>query len=238
MKTIDELPRTYGEVVAINVDIQNDFCEGGSLAVQGGSEVAQKATVINNWVAENGGLVVATGDWHPADTAHFAENGGPWPAHCVENTAGAAFHPNLVLPQGTATAYKGQSKIDDGYSGAEALLQPGSVLSDVVNDLPKPEQTVASALERVIRVNAELGKRTIGVLFGIAGDWCVDATGQGLAHLIGPDFDLAIIPEATASIDQKLADEKRAALQQAGVLAMSIEQLKSTVVIDRRRLEW
>lgn len=237
MKTADTLPRTYGEVVAINVDIQNDFCEGGSLAVEGGARVAQKATEINNWVTENHGLVVATGDWHPADTEHFADFGGPWPVHCVANSNGAAFHPDLKLPPYAAVAHKGQSERDDGYSGAEALLQSGSVMSHIVSDLPKAEQTVEKALEHVIRVNAELGKRTIGLLFGIAGDWCVAATGQDLARLIGPDFDLALIPEATASIDQALANEKQAALQEAGMLAISIEDLKANVVIDRSRLE-
>ncbi len=237
MKTIDTPSRTYSEVVAINVDIQNDFCEGGSLAVQGGAAVAQKATEINNWVAENGGLVVATGDWHPADTAHFASNGGPWPAHCVENTAGAAFYPDLVLPQGAAIAYKGQSKIDDGYSGAEALLQPDSVMADIVHDLPREQQTVAWSLERIIMVNAELGKRTLGLLFGIAGDWCVPATGEGLKHLIGPNFELVYLPQATASINQTVADKKQAALQQAGMIAMSIAELKANVIIDKGRLE-
>ena len=237
MKTIDTPSRTYGEVVAINVDIQNDFCEGGSLAVDGGAAVAQKATEINNWVTENGGLVVATGDWHPADTAHFADFGGPWPVHCVENSSGAAFHPNLVLPQGAAIAYKGQSKIDDGYSGAEAVLQPGSVMADIVHNLPPEQRTVVRSLERVVAVNSELGRQTLILIFGIAGDWCEPATGEGVKHLIGPNADLVFLPEATASIDQAVADQKQALLEQAGMIAMSIAELKANVVIDRGRLE-
>lgn len=237
MNTLNPTPKTYGEVVAINVDIQNDFCEGGSLAVAGGAETARKATQINEWVAQQGGMVVATGDWHPRDTAHFNTNGGPWPVHCVADTAGAAFHPNLVLPEGAAIAHKGQSKIDDGYSGAEAILQPGSVMADIVNDLPPVKRTVERALERIIDTNAQLGARTLGLVFGIAGDWCVAATGESLKRLIGPDFDLVLLPEATASIDQQLADEKQVALMEAGMLAMSIADLKANVVIDRTRLE-
>lgn len=237
MKTSNEAFRTYGEVVAINVDLQKDFCEGGSLAVVGGAEAAANATAINQWATENGGMVVATGDWHPRDTKHFEENGGPWPTHCVEYTAGAAFHENLVLPPYAAVAYKGQSHVDDGYSGSEAILQPGSVMSDIVHDLPAEQQTVEQSLGRVIKVNTELGKRTLGLLFGVAGDWCVSATGEGLKHLIGPDFDLAIVPEATASIDQTLADEKQRLLKEAGMYALSIEELRTNITIDRKRLE-
>lgn len=229
--------KPYGEVIALNVDIQNDFCEGGALAVDGGAAVASTAHRINEWVTDQRGLVVATGDWHPTDTAHFAISGGPWPVHCVANTPGAAFHRDLALPSGAAIAHKGQSKIDDGYSGAEALLQPGSVMADIVNDLPPTERTVGKAVERIIRVNAGLGKRTVALLFGIAGDYCVAATGESLAHLIGPDFDLLLVPEAIASIDEQAATEKFAALQQAGALAMSIEEIKANVVIDKTRLE-
>ncbi len=230
--------QSYGEVIAINVDIQNDFCEGGTLKVKGGAKVAKKATGIDQWVASKGGLVVATGDWHPRDTAHFAINGGPWPVHCVEDTTGAAFHPNLVLPNNAAIAYKGQSKVDDGYSGAEALLKPGSVLGDIVNDLPGNERTVINAIERVIKVNAGLGKRTLGLVFGIAGDWCVAATAESLSQLIGPDFDLAYIAEATVSIDKLAAEAKMATLsEEAGMLAISIAELKANVVIDKSRLE-
>lgn len=237
MKTIDKLPQTYGEVIAIAVDIQNDFCEGGALAVQGGAKAASQAAEINQWVADKGGLIVATGDWHPADTTHFADYGGPWPAHCVANTSGAAFHPDLNLPGSAAVAYKGQSKIDDGYSGAEALLQPGSVLADIVQDLPDQQRTLQKALERTIRINAGMGQRTLGLLYGIAGDWCVPATGNDLVKLVGPDFDLAYISEATASIDQSVAEQKQAALEQAGMFATTIADLKSNVIIDKSRLE-
>lgn len=229
--------KRYGEVVAINVDIQNDFCEGGLLAVNGGAETANQASRINRWVDQQGGLVVATGDWHPTNTAHFADYGGIWPVHCVQNTAGAAFHPNLWLPDTAAVAHKGQSLVDDGYSGAEAILQPGSVMASVVSNLPPKQRTVENALQRIINVNENLGKRTVALLFGIAGDYCVAATGESLTHLIGPNFDLAYIPEAVASIDQAQADAKVAALQQAGMLSISIVDLKSNLIIDKTRLE-
>ena len=82
----------------IIVDVQNDFCPGGALPVPEGDRVVP---VLNRWIdaARAGGAVVAASrDWHPAGHVSFRERGGPWPAHCVQGTPGAAFHPNLRLP--------------------------------------------------------------------------------------------------------------------------------------------
>jgi len=79
------------------VDVQRDFCLGGSLAVSGADAIIPS---INRYVEEfirNGDDVVYTRDWHPADHCSFDTNGGIWPAHCVEHTAGAAFHRDLKV---------------------------------------------------------------------------------------------------------------------------------------------
>ena len=80
------------------VDVQNDFCPGGALPVPDGDHVVP---VLNRWIdaaAAGGAAVVASRDWHPPGHASFRERGGPWPAHCVQGTAGAAFHSDLHCP--------------------------------------------------------------------------------------------------------------------------------------------
>lgn len=79
----------------IVVDVQNDFCPGGSLAVANGDEVvAPLNELIDKFLAE-GAPVYKTRDWHPNTTKHFQKYGGTWPVHCVQNTVGAEFHPQL-----------------------------------------------------------------------------------------------------------------------------------------------
>ena len=131
------------------VDVQNDFCEGGSLAVQGGADVARRVSQYLGDHAHQYATVVATRDWHIDPAGHFAEQPDyvdTWPAHCVAGTAGAEFHPNLdavvdfatavdeVVSKGTHTAaYSGfEGRTDDGTTLAEVLRRRGVTDVDVV----------------------------------------------------------------------------------------------------------
>jgi nicotinamidase/pyrazinamidase len=110
------LPKLNSSDALVIVDVQNDFCPGGALAVPGGDQVIP---VLNRWIeqaSQGGAMIVATRDWHPADHASFAAQGGPWPVHCVQETPGAAFHPDLELPDDTLFVSKGTDRADEGYS--------------------------------------------------------------------------------------------------------------------------
>ena len=97
----------------IVVDVQNDFCPGGALAVPEADEIID---AVNRLAAE-APLVIATRDWHPPDHSSFAaEGGGGWPVHCVRDTPGAELHPDLRA-RIDAIIDKGQAREDDGYSG-------------------------------------------------------------------------------------------------------------------------
>src|SRR5262249_58445609 len=89
------------------VDVQNDFCPGGALGVPGGDAVVPVLNRYAERFAAAGAPVFASRDWHPAKTSHFKPYGGVWPPHCVQGTAGAAFHPDLSLPSGAAVVSKG-----------------------------------------------------------------------------------------------------------------------------------
>jgi nicotinamidase/pyrazinamidase len=79
----------------IVVDVQNDFCPGGALAVPHGDEVIAPLNKLIDEFLERGDPVYKSRDWHPPTTKHFANYGGTWPVHCVQNTKGAEFHPAL-----------------------------------------------------------------------------------------------------------------------------------------------
>jgi nicotinamidase/pyrazinamidase len=112
------------------IDVQNDFCEGGALAVSGGAAVAGKITKFLE--SSSYDLVVASRDWHDADndnSGHFAEEGQDpnyktnWPVHCVAETSGAQYHPNLNTASIDEHIFKGQGQ--NGYSIYEGITKSG-----------------------------------------------------------------------------------------------------------------
>jgi nicotinamidase/pyrazinamidase len=96
----------------IVVDVQNDFCPGGALAVPDGDAMVPAV----NALASELPLVVATRDWHPRDHSSFAARGGPWPEHCVQGTPGAELHPGIDRHRIDVILDKGQSPDTEGYS--------------------------------------------------------------------------------------------------------------------------
>jgi nicotinamidase/pyrazinamidase len=113
----------------IVVDVQNDFCPGGSLAVAEGNEVVAPLNKLMTEFLDRGEPVYKTRDWHPEKTRHFAIYGGTWPIHCVQNSAGAAFHPNLLDDPRITVISKGFDERADGYSGFD-----GTQLAQLLRD--------------------------------------------------------------------------------------------------------
>ena len=117
------------------VDVQNDFCPGGSLPVSDGDSVVP---VLNDYAARfarEGLPVIYSRDWHPAETTHFQTRGGPWPPHCVQGTYGAEFHPDLRLPAGAIVVSKGMGPAEDGYSAFVGRDAHGQKLESVLREL-------------------------------------------------------------------------------------------------------
>src|SRR5262245_46582152 len=101
----------------IVVDVQNDFCPGGSLAVAHGNEVVAPLNQLIHQFLERDEPVFKTRDWHPARTKHFQAFGGTWPVHCVRDTHGSEFHPDLSDDPRATIISKGLDESADGYSG-------------------------------------------------------------------------------------------------------------------------
>jgi nicotinamidase/pyrazinamidase len=135
------------------VDVQNDFCPGGSLAVRDGDQVVP---VLNQYIQhfrERGLPVFASRDWHPSTTKHFKIYGGVWPVHCVQDTHGAAFHDGLDL-KGARVISKGMNPDLDSYSAFQGFDEEGAPLMDVLRRLGVTELYVG----------------------GLATDYCVKAS--------------------------------------------------------------
>jgi nicotinamidase/pyrazinamidase len=99
----------------IVVDVQNDFCPGGTLAVAHGDDVVPPLNQLMTEFLERGEPVFKSRDWHPPTTRHFAAYGGTWPVHCVQNTTGADFHPDLLEDIHIRVVSKGLGD-EDSYS--------------------------------------------------------------------------------------------------------------------------
>lgn len=138
--------------VLVNIDTQNDFISG-SLAVPEGTQVVQPLNGIADQVRRKDGTVVFTRDWHPRDTPHFKEYGGIWPTHCVADTTGAAFYPDLDIRPEDIIISKGIGH-EDGYSGYEGTADDGTTLEQIIQPRTPSE-----------RVRVLLG--------GLATDYCV-----------------------------------------------------------------
>lgn len=169
----------------IVVDVQNDFCPGGSLAVPEGDAVVPVLNEYMSRAADAGVPIFASRDWHPEHTRHFAAEGGPWPPHCVQGTPGAEFHPELRLPEGVAIASKGMSTEDQGYSALEAVLPDGQSLLDALR---------ARGVDHIY----------IG---GLATDYCVRAT---TLDALKDGFITSVLVDASRAVDVQPGDGARA----------------------------
>ena len=145
----------------IVVDLQNDFCPGGTLAVAQGDEVVEPLNRLIDEFLAKGAPVFKTRDWHPPTTKHFAKFGGTWPVHCVQNTKGAQFHPQLKDDPRIHIISKGLGDTDC-YSGFDETdldeqLRQNGVEEVLVGGLTTDycvKNTVLDALKNGYRVKA------------------------------------------------------------------------------------
>jgi nicotinamidase/pyrazinamidase len=172
----------------IVVDVQNDFCPAGTLAVTEGDQVIP---VLNRLIAEfdRAGLpVIATRDWHPRRTTHFNTHGGQWPPHCIQGTTGAEFHRDLALGQSAVVVSKGAEENADSYSGFDAVDARGFRLADMLR---------AQGVKRLL----------IG---GLATDYCVKQTAlDGLQQ----GFEVVVLEDAVRGVNLQ-PDDARQALEE------------------------
>jgi nicotinamidase/pyrazinamidase len=162
----------------IVVDFQNDFTPGGALGVPDGDQIAER---VNELAADpRFELVIATRDWHPPGHSSFAERGGPWPPHCLQDTEGAELHPALDRSRIDIVLEKGQDPETEGYSGFDG-----------------------TRLEELLR---ERGVDRI-TLVGLATDYCVKNTAL---DALRAGFAVDVDSQGVRGVEVEEGDSERA----------------------------
>lgn len=175
------MKRRFEKSALLLVDIQNDFCPGGALAVNEGDRVVE----VVNRLMPLFPYVIATQDWHPTNHASFKAQGGIWTPHCVQNTEGAELHAALNRDGIDDYFRKAFTAEMDAYSGFEGVNADGLALNE--------------ALRR-------RGVRTLYIA-GLATDYCVKATAlDGLKNSYG----VFIVEDAIRAVDVNAGDGERA----------------------------
>ncbi|MCX4797236.1 MULTISPECIES: nicotinamidase [unclassified Streptomyces] len=181
----------------IVVDVQNDFCEGGSLAVAGGSDVAAAITDLIGEAQAGYRHVVATRDHHIDPGSHFSDQPDferSWPPHCVAGTEGVGFHPNFApaVASGAIDAVFDKGAYAAAYSGFEGLDENGVGLADWLRG------------RRVTEVD----------VVGIATDHCVRATAL---DAVRAGFTTHVLLDLTAGVAEASTDRALEELRRVGV---------------------
>jgi len=196
MTSTSSVTPATGDALLI-VDVQQDFLPGGNLAVPDGDAVVP---VLNEYIrtfTRHGLPVYATRDWHPANHCSFEPQGGPWPPHCVANTAGAEFATNLALPENTTVISKATLTDKDAYSGFE----------DTDLDL-------------------QLTKNHITTLYigGLATDVCVLNT---VKDALRNDYRVYLLTDAIRAVNARPGNAEKAIdeMQQAGAIPINIDKV-------------
>ncbi|MFK0001252.1 isochorismatase family protein [Paenarthrobacter sp. NPDC090520] len=198
----------------IIVDVQNDFCEGGTLAVEGGAAVAGAISEYLDANQQHFDHVVATQDWHIEPGSHFSDEPDmvdSWPPHCRARTKGAELHQDLDPEYIEAYFRKGQYTA--AYSGFEGVLAPED---DVPSGDLKAGATVTEVLdEDAIGLDDWLQSHDVEevVVVGLATDYCVKATAL---DAVQAGYATTVIAELTAGISDDL-DEAFDDMESAGV---------------------
>lgn len=193
----------FKDAALILVDIQNDFCPGGALAVVDGDAVVE----VVNRLMPHFALVVSTLDWHPANHISFIEQGGPWPPHCVQNTFGAQLHPGLRTELINHTFRKATTADRDAYSEFEGFDE---------NQRSLDQYLKSRGVRRVY-------------LAGLATDYCVRATAIDALRL---GYETYIVTDGVRAVNVEAGDGARALaeMQAQGARLIASETLVQTKI--------
>jgi nicotinamidase/pyrazinamidase len=170
------------------VDVQNDFCPGGKLAVPDGDKIVP---VLNKYIkifSQKKLPIFFSRDWHPKKTSHFKKFGGIWPVHCVQNTKGAEFNPKLKIPKEAIIISKGMDPQRDSYSAFDGEDNYGQSLYNILVILGIKELYIG----------------------GLATDYCVKAT---VLEALKNGFRVKVLLDGIKGVDIKPNDSQRAILE-------------------------
>jgi nicotinamidase/pyrazinamidase len=189
------------------VDVQNDFCPGGALGVPEGHKIVPSINKYIKIFAKSKSPIFATRDWHPVKTKHFKDFGGVWPIHCLQNSKGATFHPDLKLTKDMILLYKGMDPDKDCYSSFHAEDASGISLLDWLKRLDIKELYIA----------------------GLATDYCVKFTA---IDALKNGFKVRILIDAIQGVNLKPKDSEEAIKK---IINMGAKKIKLADLTTKRR---
>ena len=180
------------------VDVQKDFCPGGALPVPDGDKVVP---VLNTYVTkfvDRKLPIFFTRDWHPEDHISFKARGGPWPPHCIQNSPGAEFHPDLIIPPGSVIVSKATESDKDAYSGFQ-----GTALA---------EQLTQHKVRRLF----------VG---GLATDYCVKNT---ILDGLDEGFEVVFLYDGSRGVDVQKGDSEKAIdeMLRKGAILITLDDIR------------
>ncbi|MBD3299146.1 MAG: isochorismatase family protein [candidate division Zixibacteria bacterium] len=196
MTTITDInPKNEALIV---IDVQKDFCKGGALEVPEGDDVVEP---LNQLLDMPWATIVGTRDWHPPGHSSFKEKGGPWPPHCIQNTEGAEFHPDLNTDAFQKVISKGVDLDDGGYSAVKN--------TDLVDHLKE------HGIKRVF-------------VAGLAANICVRYT---VLDLLEEHCDVVLVTDATRGVDIEDGDTNKALqeMDDKGATLVSSVEVRSAI---------
>lgn len=185
------------------VDVQNDFCPGGKLAVPEGQKIIPFLNKYIKLFSEKRLPIFASRDWHPKKTRHFKDFGGQWPVHCVQNTKGAQFHPDLKLPGETIVLPKGMDPAKDSYSVFQAVDHGGRDFVELLGLFGIKELLIG----------------------GLATDYCVK---YSVLDTLSKGFKVYLLTDAIKGVDLSPGDSEEAIKEmvRAGAKKVTFLELK------------
>ncbi len=180
----------------IVIDIQKDFMPGGALPVPNGDRVIGPLNMLISYFKNRKLPIIFTRDWHPPDHISFRERGGPWPPHCIKNTEGAQFHPDLNVPEDAIIVSKATERDKEAYSGFQGT-----------------------------ELNSILRKRGIRRLFvgGVATEYCVKAT---VVDALKLGYEVIVVEEAIKEIDERGKRQAENTMLDEGGIFASLSEIK------------
>jgi len=192
------------EKALLIVDVQNDFCPGGALAVREGDRII---SVLNKYIKiflRKKLPIFVSRDWHPKESKHFKQFGGPWPKHCIQNTRGARFHPDLELPKGIIILSKGMDPDKDSYSAFQAVDSNGTEFFKLLKTLGVNELFVG----------------------GLATDYCVKSS---VLDALKFGLKVKLLTDAMKGVNIKPKDSENAIIEMAsrGAEKTTLEKLSN-----------
>ncbi|MDA4126449.1 MAG: nicotinamidase [Thaumarchaeota archaeon] len=187
------------------MDVQNDFCPGGALAVKNGDKVVPRLNKTIAAFAKLGLPIFFTRDWHPPNHISFRDQGGIWPPHCIQGTIGAGFHQNLAIPRGATIISKGDKPDTEAYSGFQG--------TDLESRLKKA------------------GVKEI-FLGGLATDYCVR---ESCLDALRAGFAVNVLRDCVKAVKVKPGDGAKALIQIRGAGAKLTTSQAAIKRLDRTR---